>query len=924
MRDRPSLAGSGGAQGLVGRDREIEVIDAQLASGALRSRTLLLLGDAGIGKTALLAFAAARAVALGFHVLSATGVEVEQELAFAGLHQLLRPVLPVIDRLPAPQASALRCAFGLDDSTTPDRFLIGLATLTLLAEVADEQPLLVTVDDPRWLDRPSLEALAFAIRRLDAERVAVIVTSRDEDSVVAFGVDAQRLVLGPLDDHAARQVLDERSTTLSDQRRARVLAESAGNPLALIELGSAPGEGTSSEELLSFVALRPTARLRRAFAGRLADLPGPARRFLTLAAAADGTDVRPVLRAAEAMALPGDAMGPAEVAGLVSVEGSELHFRHPLVRSVIYGTAPFTDRRAAHLALAGVLADDTHRRAWHLAAVSVEPDEAAAAGLEATADRARARAGFAASARALERAAELSPAPGEQARRLVLADEMAFAAGRSAWVEELTARVRAATDDPQLRARAMTCLAYVQSTAGRGTTVDAISIPALEAVMRDAPAVGVGLLMAAAGHAVVTADRELGVAAERLARQVPGPGGEPWRLLILASSDPLANGREIARHLPGLVANPPDDPQMLKAAAQIPWHTSQVVEGTELLTRAIDHMRVRGDVGGLPSSLPALGFIHVWRGRWLDASALAAETIQMADDSAQPAMAAIAHALHALVAGLQGDAGAVRRHVQAASVLSDAALVAGVATWALGLAALGDARFQDADDQLRQLLATGGRAAHPRVASWALGDLVEAAVHSGTADGLEPLVADLGRLAEASASVRVLLLTRRAKALLADDDAADALFRAALATDGADEWPFELARTRQAYGEWLRRHRRIVVARPVLRAAFEAFSGLGARPWAERAQTELRAAGVRVAPRPSTAVDELSPQQMQIARLAAAGLTNREIGARLFLSPRTIGFHLSNVFPKLQVTTRAQLAHALDRIETSGDWAAGS
>jgi DNA-binding CsgD family transcriptional regulator len=321
-------------------------------------------------------------------------------------------------------------------------------------------------------------------------------------------------------------------------------------------------------------------------------------------------------------------------------------------------------------------------------------------------------------------------------------------------------------------------------------------------------------------------------------------------------------------------------------------------------------MRTRGDLGGLPSSLSALAFIDVWRGRWLEASALAGETVQLAEDTAQPAVAAIAHALHALVAALQGDA-AVRDHARAASALSDAALVGGVAAWALGLAALGDGRFHDADDQLRQLITTGGRAAHPRVACWALGDLIEAGVRSGTADDLGPLAQDLGRQAEASGSVQAVMLTRRARALLAGEEAADALFRAALAIHGSDERPFELARTRLAYGEWLRRRRRIVAARPLLRAAFEALSGLGARPWAERAQAELRAAGVRVASRPITAVDGLSPQQRQIARLAAAGLTNREIGARLFLSPRTIGFHLSNVFPKLQVTTRAQLARAL-------------
>ncbi|HYW22687.1 MAG TPA: LuxR C-terminal-related transcriptional regulator [Terriglobales bacterium] len=902
---------SSGGYELIGRDRELAAIDSLLASGASSSRTLILIGDPGIGKTALLTVAAARGASAGYRVLSAAGVEVEQELAFAGLHQLLRPVLPAVERLPVPQAAALRCAFGLDDSRTPDRFLIGLATLSLLAEVADEEPVLVTVDDPRWLDRSSVEALAFAHRRFEAERVAVIIASFDEESVNAFGVTADRLVVEPLDDEAARLLLDSRASPMDDRRRAHVLAEAAGNPLALIELASPSGAGTAMEELSPAGTLRPTARLSHAFAGRLAHLPPHTRRFLTLAAAADGTDVRPILRAAQAEGLPDDATVSAELAGLISVDANELHFRHPLVRSVVYGATPFAERRAAHLALAAALADDPDRRAWHLAAVIVEPDEAAAAALEASADRSRARAGFAASARALERAADLSPAPAEQARRLVLAEVMAVAAGRAAWVEELYARVRSTTADPELLARAMVCLAYVQALGGRGSTLDVISIPTLEAVMRDAPAVGIVLLIVAAGYSALTGDYELGAAAERLVRQVPGPGDEPWRLLILASGNPAANGREVASHLPALMANPPDQPEMLMMAGMIPWHISEVVEATELLTKSVERMRTGGYIGALPSSLPLLGFIHLWRGRWVDATALAAETVQMAGDAGQPAMAALAHALHALVAALQGDAGPSRDHARSAIAMSDARLVVGVATWAVGLVALGDGRFQDADDLLRQIFAAGNPAAHRRVARWAIADLVEAAVRSGRANGLGPLVEDLGRQADATASVGAVLVARRAKALLAADDDADELFRAALATEGRQAWPFETARTRLVYGEWLRRRRQIVVARPVLRAAFEAFTGLGAAAWAERAQAELRAAGASVALPPSTAADELTPQQRQIARMAAEGLTNREIGALLFLSPRTIGFHLSNVFPKLQVTTRAQLARAL-------------
>jgi DNA-binding CsgD family transcriptional regulator len=918
MPDRHTALAGAQEPRLVGRDAELAQLGALLLTGRSASAALLVLGDAGLGKSALLRVAIARARGAGTRVLAASGVQAESELAFAGLHQLLLPVLSELDRLPGRQAAALRCAFGLSQETTPDRFLIGLASLTLLAEVADQQSLLVVVDDAAWFDRGSLEALAFAVRRLHAERIAVIVASRDDEALTAFGRDMPRLALGPLDDQASRQLLETGGRELPSNLCARVLAEAAGNPLALLELGSTvagPAGGTTLP-----VALPPPARLERVFSERLAGLREPTRRMLTLAACADGNDVRPVATAAEAVGLAVDALREAEAAGLVTFSSEELVFRHPLIRSVIYHAAPFAERRAAHLALAEALLTDPDRRAWHLAAVTLKPDEPIAALLEASAERSRVRAGYAAAASALERAAQLSPEPFDQARRLALATDMAFAAGRSAWVVDLATRVHALTDDPRLRGRAAQCVAQTQALVGRvgGSGPDVLSSAALEAVLANAPDIAVARLVVAAGYAFLMGDRELRSTAQRLARAVPGPGDEPWRLFVLAACDPAEHAQALSDGVRAVVAEAPEQPEIAKMMAQVAWFADDPASAAVLLGRAVEDMRGSGDVGALGPYLALLGFTDVWRGRWSDARALAAETVRLANDIGQPNMVAFGTSLDALVVALQGDGDAARDRAAAAIALSPAGLVVAVATWALGLAALAVGRHGEAHEHLQRMVTPDAAAAHFAVSRWAIGDVVEAAAHAGGTDGLAALIADAERQAEAGASVRARLVCRRAKALLASGESADALFQAAVATVGADEWPFEQARTHLSYGEWLRRHRRIVAARPVLRAALDSFSQLGARSWAERARNELRAAGVPLEGRPSVAVEELTPQQRQIAQLAARGLTNREIAARLFLSPRTVGFHLYNVFPKLQVTSRAQLVRVLGDGEAVG------
>jgi DNA-binding CsgD family transcriptional regulator len=884
-------------------------VEAQTAAA-----TLVVLGEAGLGKTALLDAATARARPIGARVLEASGVEAESELAFAGLHQLLRPVFGHVDDVPARQADALRTAFGLGDQASPDRFLIGLATLTLLADVADHQPVLVVLDDAQWFDRGSLEALAFTVRRLQVERIAVLIASRTEEPLNAVGLHGPRLTLAPLAAGDAADLLDVRGTNVRGMLRTRVLAEAAGNPLALIELGmvvSHDGED-ASDAGGSAVALPPTARVERLFSSQLQALPEPSRLMLLLAAAADASDLRPVVRAAERTGLPLEALVAAEHAELLSTRGDEFKFRHPLIRTVVYHSASYAERKVAHLALASVLADDPERRAWHLAAVTLEPDEAVAALLEASADGTSLRGGFAAAASALERAADLSPQLDQRARRLVRATEMAFAAGRPPWVEYLARRVTTLTDDAHLRGLADQRVAQIQALSGQGGSVpEALSTAALESVMHAAPEIGVRRLVVAAGFAFLAGQRDLLETAYALVRSIPGPGNEPWRLFVLAAADPIANQSAIRAAVEACIASPPAYPDIEKMVAHIPWFADDSASAAILLGRAVDGMRTRGDIGAMGSYLSLLGFTSVWRGRWLDARAIAAEVVTLATDINQPNIISLGMALDSLAAALQGDGEAAHRQATAALALTDAGLDVAVATWALGLADLAEGRPAEAYEQLRRLFTPGRAAAHFAIAPWAIADLVEAATASGIAEMVQALSAEALRRAEVGGSVRAVLVARRAHAALAAEHDAATQFERALSTPGAEHWPFEFARTQLTFGAWLRRHRRVVAARPLLQAAIDAFDQLGARPWLEQARAELRAAGVASESRPGHAAGELTPQERQVAQMAAQGLTNREIGERLFLSPRTVGFHLHNVFPKLQVTTRTQLARLL-------------
>ncbi|WP_345538221.1 helix-turn-helix transcriptional regulator [Phytohabitans rumicis] len=882
---------------IVGRERELDAVLRLLGGDADAARALVVLGDAGIGKSTLLEAAAAHARACGWRVLRADGSERETGLAFAALHQLLGPVLKAATRLPDRQRAALLGAFGLegDGLRAPDQLLIGAALLTLLSDLAEERPVLVVVDDAQWIDRGSLDALAYAARRLDASPSAALLAARGTAAPAGLDRGLPALTLEPLARDASNQLLDRQPRPPAGGARLRVLTEAGGNPLALVEFAKTAAE-------IEADALPLTERLERIFAAQVAALPAPTRRLLLLAAAADGGDLAGLEWNVEDWAA-------AEEAGLVRLDGQRVRFRHPLMRSGVYHAAPLVARREAHLALAMALRDEPDRRAWHLAAASAGPDEPVAAALEASAQRARQRGGYAAAAGAPERAAQLSPDPAQRARRLALGADAATFAGQVEWVQELAGQAAAGTDDPGVRALASHSRGWALSQTTRHRA-------ALMVLLRTAdlgtPHAAVALVNAAlvAYHVGEEEDRHrVRDAAARLGL----PAGNPWRTWILAATDPFGSRAEVLADLDGAVGV--RDSLQLGALGAAAWAIDHTACAVDLLTAALDGRRAEGALGGSASTYLCLGWAYADQGRWAEAQVAAAAAGAIAAEGRLELVTAATHALEAELSGVRGDTAAGRRQAAAALAAIDpqeSRAIAVRARHAAGLAAVADGDHELAYEQLRMLFHADGTPVHFHASCYGLAGLAAAAARTGRRDRARQVVDLVAARLDGTASPRLALLVERGRALLADPDAAERHFAGALADPEGRQWPFERAQTELEYAQWLRRQRRRAAdARPYLLAALETFHRLGARPWEELAQAELRASGVSLAPAEPDAFAELTPQQQQIIRLAARGLTNREIAERLFVSPRTVATHLYRSFPKLGITNRAQLRDIL-------------
>ncbi|MFI1051722.1 AAA family ATPase [Streptomyces griseoruber] len=898
---------------VVGRETETAEIMRRVASDRSRSEVLILTGEPGAGKSVLLDLAADRARREGGRVLRAVGSESEAHLGFAGLHQLLRPVLGELDRLPARQRTALRAVLGLGECPeAPDGMLVGLAVLTLVSDLAESAPLLVVVDDAQWIDRASLDVLSFVARRMDSEPVTLLVGVRAAAVLPGLGKGYERLEIGPLSGEAAARLLDRQPTPPTGRTRVRILQEAAGNPLALVELARASAKrrlGGSGME----GPLPVTDRLERIFAEQAEFLPEATRRPLLLLAAADATDA---LMASRGLPEADDkAWVPAERAGLVRQDGPWISFRHPLIRSAVYHAASFEERRQAHLALVELLIEEPDRRAWHLAAATMRPDEDVSAALQRTADRARRRGGYAAAAAALERAAELSPRRADQARLLTEAAVMAVFTGQLGWVEHLAAEVRGRSEDPALISRASLATGQLMTLRRHHAAAFALLTRiAAEAAAAHSPRV-LDALAAAAVVCYYSGEESHQQKIEDLLCAMPdSTAGGALRAWVLAVSDPNGAGASLAPALPGLIAAAKDDAGGLTALAIVAWLLDQTALAARTFDEAFDRWQARGS---LPDGLGcAVGWAYLEQGRWADARSVAAEIAAVASAAGLDHAEACAHALDATVLALLGEPADARRGAERALVLVDpleSRSVAVSARRALGLAAVAEGDYDTAYTQFRSAFTDDGDPVHYHVSYTVLAELAAAAVRRGRQQDAAELLERSARRLGTGVSARITALLNRGRALLAEPDHAEPYFQAALADDTGEQWPFERAQTRLDYGEWLRRQRRIAEARPLLTAALDTFQRLGARPWIERAKAELRAAGIEAASSvvPS-AFTELSPQQQQIVQLAARGLTNREIGEKLFLSPRTVGSHLYRVFPKLGITARSQLRDVIE------------
>ncbi|WP_214324506.1 helix-turn-helix transcriptional regulator [Nonomuraea sediminis] len=887
---------------LRGRSAELAVLRELLARASEgRGGAVVIRGEAGTGKTALLESMPEGDVRL----LRASGVESEAELPYAGLQVLLGEVLGLADRLPGQQARALRGAVEPPYGVRGDRFLVGAATLTLLSELAADRPVVVLVDDAHWLDLESAETLLFAARRLGAERVAVVFATRD-DSAVFDRPGVPVVQLGPLGDDEAAVLLADRVPDLHASVRRWLLSQARGNPLALVELAGAltPAQRDGSEPLddRELAAIPVSRRVRRIFDDKIRALGDRARSLLTIAAADDTGDLALVVRAGERTGTAAADLAPAADAGLILLGDGRVRFRHPLVRAAAYQGASLSERAAAHLALAGALpaGGDAARRAWHLAAATAGYDEGVAAELESSAESFRSRGGLAAVAAAYRRAAQLTQEQDAKARRLTAAALAASDAGQLEHAAALADAAAAHVHDPARAARLVSVRADLEHAMGRP---EAARMLLVEAARLD-PLVVFKAMAAAwdapnpAAAAADTAARLSGIQV-REAYVSRGAAG----LCGLATGD-LAGGAAALREFAAHVAATRGERGLSDHARLQGWELllgdyESVHEQAVALDR---ECREQGALGVLPRVLLRLARCRLFLGRHRDAYATAVEGLEIARDTRQHHYVAMLGGVLAVLAAIEGDEQGCLRPVGEDPPNP---------TWhahALGLLDLGRGRYESASHRLGSV--TSGARKQVVIAVHSLPDQVEAAARLGGDGGAREACDRFERWAAAVGTPWARAVALRCRALLAPGEEAGPLFEAALAAHAEDGRPFERARTRLLHGEWLRRAKRRGAAREALGSALEAFERMRATPWAERARSELRAIGASPSPAPAGVdqVARLTAQELQVVRLAAAGLSNRDIGARLFISPRTVGYHLSNAYPKLGVSSRAALA----------------
>ena len=924
---------------LLGRARERQEIGHALArarSGT--SATLALAGEPGIGKTALLDYAAGQAT--GMRLLQARGIESEAQIPFASLLELIRPALPMLGKIPGPQAAAMESALALRPGSGHERFAVGAATLSLLAAYAEDAPVAVVIDDAHWLDGSSAQALLFAFRRLVADPIAVLIAVRDGEPSLLDGADLPTLRLGGLtSDEAAMLVLG-----LAPEAAARLYGATAGNPLALLELASDAHDLALAPE--GAPVLVP-ATIAGAFLRRAGTLSDTTRQALVLAATSGSSDLTTLGRAAAHLGVDLSALAGAEAAGLVTLASGRVEFRHPLARSAIYAGAPAGQRRAAHRALAGALPDrDVDRRAWHLAAAATGPDGAASAALEQAGARSRDRSAYATAAAAYERAGRLAADHGRRGRLLREAAEAGWLAGLADRAVALLDEARAVTSDPVMLVEIDALAGHIATRRGPVMRGHAILTAAAE---RADPERAVPMLAEAASACFYAGNpAEMLAVAERA--RVALPGGASVRNRFMAAvavgmarilGGDAAAGAESVRQATGLAASSPqvrEDLRLIPWLAVVPLFLREAGTERSLLEPVLRTARAHTAVGALPFILNLLARDQATTDRWAIAEATYSEAISLARESGQQTELAMGLAGLAWLLARRGREPECRRCAAEALRLSNelgTRLSEVWATAALGELELGLGEAAQAAghfERLERLLAELGIT---DVNLSPAADLAEAYLWLGDHEAAGRVTAQLMAAAQAKgqpwARARALrcqgMLTATVRGGRADGGQADggqadsgqadgpggfaAAFEEAIALHALTPDSFEAARTRLAYGERLRRARSRVRAREQLRAAAEVFERLDAQPWADRARAELAATGETRRARDPNTLDELTPQELQIAVLLTGGKTTREAAAALFLSPKTVEYHLRHVYQKLGIHSREELARVL-------------
>jgi DNA-binding CsgD family transcriptional regulator len=904
---------------LLGRSAELSLIHGYLARARNEGDALLVLGDPGVGKTMLLDVAAEAASRAGGRVLRARGVEFEAGMSFSGLNQTLLPVFGEFGRLNAANRDALNVALGLGEGRPPDRLVVSNATLALLRLAATERPMLVVVDDVPWLDRASAAVLGFVARRLAGSRVGFLAAARPEQASFFDRAGLPELEVQPLDAEAAGALVGSRFPGLACTVRERVLAEAQGNPLALLELPAALSEAQRAalEELPPTLPL--SRRLQALFASRIEEMPVSTRQLLLLMAL-DGTGD---LRVLEQSVVTGSGLGDlaaAERAGLAHVDPGTHRpaFRHPLIRSAVVELATGDERRRAHRQLAELRADQPDRRAWHLAEATVEPDEGAAELVERAAYRTLGRGDGAGAVAALTRAADLSPQGVDRGRRLA---EAAYIGAR------VTGELRNATQlladahraDPQFKdslQAAVTAAFVLINGDGDVETSHRLLVGAIESAHDTENAAleqalhTLRLVCFYGGRAELWGP--FYDALTRLGPDVP-PGLD---LATKTSADPARTAAAAVPQLERAISQlaTEADPTVIMRVAFAAGFVDRRSECRQAVLRVARAGRETGAVGSLIQGLILLAFDDFWTGQWDEARRLADEAVELCETLGFPLFALSVRNVLAAVAAARGDYADANAALDAMiqwAMPRGVGVVHHISCHVRGLAALGRGEFEEAYRLASAISPPGTLASHVPLALWVMLDVVEAAVHTGRHVEADAHVAALHHADVAAISSRTALLAGAATAVAAADDHAAQLFEHALAIPGASHWPFDLARVQLVYGERLRRLRATTESRVHLGAALETFERLGARPWATRARNELRATGQTKPRAGEHAWASLTPQEREIAMLAAAGLTNKQIAERLFLSHRTVGGHLHRLFPKLGVATRAALRDAL-------------